>query len=631
MCGIAGFVDFNNRLDEFDLKKMVSAIGHRGPNNIGTYFINSKDRAIGLGHARLSILDLSSSANQPMHFENYSIVFNGEIYNFKEIRQKLQDIGFVFKTNSDTEVVLQAFKEWGIKCVDFFIGMYSICIYDKYSSKIYFIRDRVGVKPLFYYKSDNVLMFSSELKSFYTHSIFKKEIDLNALTLYFQFGYIPAPNTIFKNCFKLKPGHILEFDIDNNSFNETNYWDISNFYNKEKYSGSYLDAKGKLNDLLNSACNYRMISDVPVGVFLSGGYDSSGVTAIIQKNRNEKLNTFTIGFDSGINEAPYAKEIAKYLRTNHTEYYCTSKEAKDIIQELPFYFDEPFADSSAIPTILVSKLAKKNVTVALSADGGDEIFGGYNTYSTLNNKVTQLSKIPKNARGFTSNILKFISKSNVLSSDRINNHLIVASNSLHKSDILQATRLYNFIQSLPLFYRDNIFNFNKIHNVSQYDQFYDNLCPIENAMLNDFKAYLPDDILTKVDRSTMSVGLEGREPLLDHRIIEFAATLPSSYKFDDFQQKKIFKDLIHDYIPKTLLERPKMGFSIPIHAMLRGELNHLLDLYLNNDSLSKSNLFNVGFILDELNKYKSNSGYFSNFIWRILMFQMWYFTWIEKK
>lgn len=630
MCGIAGFIDFNKKLSIDDIIQMTSSISHRGPDNLGKYFEEHENFSVGLGHARLSIIDLSVSADQPMFFENYVLVFNGEIYNYAEIKQTLVSKGHIFVTNSDTEIIIHAFKEWGIDCVDSFIGMFSICIYDKLKSKIYLIRDRVGVKPLYFFNDGNKFLFSSELKSFYCLVDFEKNIDLTALSLYFQFGYVPAPKTIFKNCFKLKPGHILEFDLCDKSIKDIKYWDVNTFYLNEKYQGTYSDAKESLNDLLVSACNYRMVSDVPVGVFLSGGYDSSGVAAILQKNRDEKLNTFTIGFEAGNNEAPFAKEIAKYLGTNHSEYYCTTKEGQEIIPQLPYFYDEPFADSSAIPTILVSKLARKDVTVALSADGGDEIFCGYDSYSTLDKKIRQLSKVPNNLRGLASPFLNILGNLNPLINDRLRNHFLIAAKSLNKSDSIQAKNLYYYIQSLPLYYQNNVFNFDFLDSQSVYDSYLEKLNPLENAMLNDFKGYLPDDILTKVDRATMSVALEGREPLLDHRIIEFAATLPMEFKFDDTGRKKIYKDIVHDYIPKELLDRPKMGFSLPINAWLRGEMFFLIEQYLNPKSILKSGLFNVDFVLGEIKKFEKNKIYYPTFIWRFLMFQMWYFTWVDK-
>ncbi len=349
MCGIAGFCDFSKKSSNDILKSMTDVLHHRGPDDSGYFWDESEYSQIALGHRRLSILDLSAHGHQPMSFEHLDIVFNGEVYNFKEIKKELLELGYDFYSDSDTEVILKSYHQWGIKAVDRFNGMFAITIYDKKTNQLIFIRDRAGVKPFYYYKKDSLILFSSELKSFHKHPNFQKEINKSSLSLYLQFGYIPEPHSIFKNCYKLRAGHYVEIDLKSQNFKEIKYWDVVDFYNKPKLDISQNEAIERTEELLKSSFEYRMVSDVPVGVFLSGGYDSSVVTAILQSGRSEKLNTFTIGFkEKGFDEAPYAKEVAKYLGTNHTEYYCTQKDALEIIPKLCELYDEPFGDSSAI-------------------------------------------------------------------------------------------------------------------------------------------------------------------------------------------------------------------------------------------------------------------------------------------
>jgi asparagine synthase (glutamine-hydrolysing) len=394
MCGIVGYVDYKGFSSQEHLEKMVQTLDHRGPDDFGIELYKNGQTIIGYGQTQLSIIDLSHAGHQPMSFGDYTIVFNGEIYNYKEIKVDLERLGHIFETDSDTEVILHAFSEWGEQFVDQMIGMFALSIYDKKTQIIYLYRDRVGVKPLYYYQKDNLFLFGSELKALMAHPRFEKVINVSVLPSYLNLGYIPAPQSIFKNCQKLLPGHFLKIDIKTNDYVLNKYWDPADFYQSPKLDLSFNDAKKELTSILESAFNYRMVADVPVGVFLSGGYDSTAVAAILQKDRTDKLKTFTIGFEQGNNEAPYAKETAAYLGTDHTEYICTTAEAQAIIPNLAYFYDEPIGDSPAIPTTLVSQLAKKSVTVALSADGGDEIFCGYNSYFKLNSFKKQLDTIP---------------------------------------------------------------------------------------------------------------------------------------------------------------------------------------------------------------------------------------------
>ncbi|HVG42843.1 MAG TPA: asparagine synthase (glutamine-hydrolyzing), partial [Chitinophagaceae bacterium] len=396
MCGIAGFIDFSKKSTEEVLAKMSCAVPHRGPDGQGVFFINKDEAQIGLGHRRLSIIDLSHAADQPMHYNGLHIIFNGEIYNYNEIREKLIALGHTFQTHSDTEVILHSWEQWGEESIRQWRGMFAIAIYNDKKGEIICIRDRAGVKPFNYYWKEGLFLFSSELKSITEHPNFSKVINRDAVASFLQYGYISHPHSIYKDTFKLPPGHLLRLNLSTKEVVIKQYWNVYDQYNKPKLKIGLPEAIEETERILEESFGLRMVADVPVGVFLSGGYDSSCVTALLQKNSTEKLKTFTIGSsDEKLNEAQYAKEIAKRLGTEHTEYYCSAKEALDIIPELPYYYDEPFADSSAIPTILVSRMAREKVTVALSADAGDEVFAGYNRYDYISRYGDKLRSIPK--------------------------------------------------------------------------------------------------------------------------------------------------------------------------------------------------------------------------------------------
>ncbi|WP_445718786.1 asparagine synthase (glutamine-hydrolyzing) [Flavobacterium sp.] len=636
MCGITGFVDFSNNIkynQEVVITEMINTLNHRGPDDKGSEVFFLDEGVIALAQARLSIIDLSSAGHQPMNYKKLSIVFNGEIYNYKELKKELLNLSHQFHTDSDTEVILHAYEEWGLKAVDRFIGMFAIVLFDKVENKIFIIRDRAGIKPLYYYNIANIFLFSSELKSFHKHPEFKKEIDQSSMVQYFQnvhHGYIAAPKTIFKNSFKLLPGHILTLDLSTTKISINKYWDATDCYKLSKLSVSYEEAKSQTKELLVSACEYRMIADVPVGVFLSGGYDSTLVTSILQNNRSEKLKTFTIGFEEGNNEAPYAKETANYLGTNHTEYICTSKEAQEIIPTLPYFYDEPFADSSAIPTMLVSKLASKSVSVVLSADAGDEVFAGYDSYVLLLQNLSRLNKVPNWFKPMFSVLGSSIALGipSSIGQGQVKHKLMAAMNAINSNNLLQTKTLYENMNQLPYSFTDKIFAQKSVLEINGTEVFgYSE--PLDIALSADYQMYLQNDILTKVDRATMSVSIEGREPLVDHRVLEFAAQLPLEYKWDGITGKKILKDIVHDYVPKSMMDRPKTGFSLPIYNWLRGDLSYLIDEYLSPEALSQSGLFDVFWVTEQVNLFKSNKLHYQPFIWKLLMFQMWYDKWMK--
>lgn len=631
MCGIAGYIDFNRKTDREVLSAMVSTMQHRGPDCQGTDFFDLNQASVGLGHARLSILDLSPAGRQPMHYKHLSIVFNGEIYNFQEIREELAGKGHGFMTTSDTEVILHAYEQWGVESVDRFIGMFALAVLDSRKQELILLRDRPGVKPLYYYQYNGLFLFASELKALHEHPLFQKQIDTSSLALYFDSGYIPAPYTIFENCYKLNPGHFLKLDLQSRDISIKPYWDIRKWYVRPKQTVTYQEACERVHDLLKSACEYRMVSDVPVGVFLSGGYDSSAVTALLQTDRTEKLKTFTIGFEEGNNEAPFARETARYLGTDHTEYICTTKEAQDIIPTLPWFYDEPFADSSAIPTMLVSRLAREKVTVALSADGGDELFSGYGNYRTLERHLATLNRIPGCLKNVAGPVLKGMAGLLPQSMVELKHQIEGAGASLDKDRLRQSMQLVQASRRLPGTYLDNLFvpdlSFTAA-NQNDFDPagFHHE---IEVAMALDYRDYLHNDILTKVDRATMSVSLEGREPLLDHRLVEYVSSLPYEYKYDGVTGKRILRDIVHRYLPREMMDRPKAGFSLPISGWLRGDLSFLLDEYLGESTLQASGLLNAPFLTKQVRLFREERLHYTPFIWKLLMFQMWYKRWMD--
>lgn len=579
MCRIAGFWDFNYRGD-YHIEEVAIAmrdtLSHGGPDDAGIFL--EKSKGLALTHRRLSILDLSPSGHQPMEFDNLVIVYNGEVYNFREIRQELEKDGYSFTSTSDTEVVLKAFHRWGLDTIHKFIGMFAFTIWDKKERILVLCRDRIGVKPLYWYYEDGLFMFSSELKAFHKHPKFRKELNIQALSLYLQYGYITAPYSIFENTYKLKPGHFLTIN-GSGEIEEIQYWDVKEFYIRgvkeaEKWKKrKEEEIAEELEDILKNSFKLRLVSDVPVGIFLSGGIDSTTVTALLQKETGAPLKTFTIGFyEKEYNEANYAKEIAKYLGTDHVEFYCTPKEAFDIIPMLPQIYDEPFGDSSSIPTYLVSKLAVKSVKVALSADGGDEQFCGYTRYwmiKKINRIISYFSLFAKALElispeyafkiytffkpilpkwtNFRDKYIKFI---NVLKAEDLFNHYDI-SNKYFLPQEFRQLGLKSWIEK------------------NQVDMKEITLDPLTFMMFYDMKTYLPDDILVKVDRATMSVSLEGREPLLDHRIVEFTCQLPPQMKYRDGISKYLLRKILYKLSLQNLLKDQKWALESPYTSGLK--------------------------------------------------------------
>ena len=633
MCGIAGFVDFKKRSNEHVLKNMSASLQHRGPDGEGVSFVETNNAAIGLGHRRLSIIDLSSAANQPMHYDGLHLIFNGEIYNYEEIRNALIAEGHQFLTHSDTEVILHSWREWGAEAIHRWHGMFAIAMWDEKLNEFICIRDRAGVKPLHYYWNDELFIFGSELKSFTQHPYFRKEINPNAVASFLQYACISYPHSIYKNTYKLPPGHLLRFNLSTKQYQLIQYWNVYDYYNKPKLTIGLEDAIDETESILEKAFQYRMVADVPVGVFLSGGYDSSCVTALLQKNSTEKIKTFTIGTtDNKLDEAPYAKQIAQHLGTDHTEYYCTPQEALEIIPQLPHFYDEPFADSSAIPTILVSRLARKKVTVALSADAGDEIFAGYNRYDYISRYGKKLGSIPGPVRKAAVAAMESISsekipyfrhKQNFHSRyDKLKNLLSDPS----PAELLKNLNQVFTTREIRILFNQPIIELPTAHSSKELKTGYSD--PLAYMMAIDYQTYMIDDILQKVDRATMSVSLEGREPFLDQDIIQWAAQLPSEYKYYNGQKKYILKQIVHKYIPSQMMERPKMGFGIPIESWLGNELKDLVQENLSERNLRNHGLFNVEEVKKIVADFFNGRKEKHLKVWYLLMFQMWYQRWM---
>jgi asparagine synthase (glutamine-hydrolysing) len=623
MCGIVGFISESSRYNESVLRDMTDVLAHRGPDGGGYKIFQRDQKKVGIGHRRLSIIDVSSRSSQPMEVSSIWIVFNGEVYNYKEIRVELEAKGHKFRTASDTEVVLRSYLEWGIQSVQKFIGMFAYAIYDKKEDNVYLVRDRVGVKPLYYYSYKSDFGFGSELKVFSEYPDFKKEIDVSALSDYFYSGYISAPKSIFKNVHKILPGSYIQYEIGAEKITEQKYWEVS----KQSNSNTFAQNKEELRDLLADSFHYRLISDVPVGVFLSGGFDSTIVTSILQSNLNTKLDTFTMGFyNKEYDEAPQAKQIAKYLGTNHHEYYIDGQEAINILEnDYINIYDEPFGDSSGIPTIMLSRETSNHVKVALSADGGDELFGGYSIYTKTLRMKRLFDYLPTTSPSTLKSIVKHILEAD---SKYIRQFHPIKKRLEDSFAILSNPTVGTIHSTLASHYsrREVQTILDKLPSVKYYD---DKISPIKQQLLTDFQLSLPDDMLVKVDRATMASGLEGRDPLLDHRIADFAFSLPDKHLVNQGVKKYIIRELVYDYVPKAIMDQKKRGFTVPIQDWLFNDLKYSVMYYLDQENVNTRSIINPEYI--EMLKYqlKRNNKKYAIKIWLMYVFQMWYSRWVQ--
>lgn len=631
MCGICGFLSKKNISLE-QLKEMNDTMYHRGPNDSGEEIYGLRDGyALGLAQRRLSIMDLSPLGHQPMHSKSgrVSIVFNGEIYNFLELKEELSD--YPFCSNCDTEVILVAYEKWGVEAFNKIKGMFAIALFDREQDKVYLIRDRAGKKPLYYWMDGDNMVFASELKPIMKCPGFPKKINTDVLNRYMYHFYIQAPDTIFERVYQLEPGMIVAFDlrkIGSDWVKSWKYWDIPKVYQEQKQHmvGSYEEAKEGLKQRLIQATRQRMIADVPLGTFLSGGYDSSLVTAIAQSISDKPVKTFCIGFhEPKKNEAEYAKAIANHLGTDHKELYIEEKDLLNQVSTIAQYFDEPFADSSQIPSMLVAKLAREDVTVVLSGDGGDELFCGYNVYP----KVGQAQKLDVlGAMTYGACQLPGLKQMKLLEKMPFAVRVIAKNRDpLTKTQIGGETYISQIqallkTQGLPVKY--------------QIEDRYQEKNWQARRMLLDEQTYLPGDILCKVDRASMKYSLEARCPILDTDVWEYSYRIPHTYKFYQGDKKHILKDIAYDYIPKELLERPKVGFSVPLDQWLRGPLKEQLIAYSRADYLKKQNLFHETATQNFIDSYllKGDKGAstgenYSKTAWTFFVFQQWYETYIK--
>jgi asparagine synthase (glutamine-hydrolysing) len=511
--------------------------------------------------------------------------------------------------------------------------MFAFVLYDKVNHTLTCCRDRAGVKPFYYYWKDNLFLFSSELKSFLKHPAFEKRLNHEAVRAYFQLGYVPAPMSIYQEAFKLPPAHILEINLITHETRLTQYWNINNYYNQPIINIDFREALDETERIMEKAFNYRMVADVPVGVFLSGGYDSTCVTALLQKNQSRKIKTFTIGMqDQKLDEAPFARRIADRLGTDHHELYCTEQQALDMIPHIPYYYDEPLADDSAIPTMLVSKIARDIVTVALSADGGDEIFGGYNRYATMMSYYEKLKTLPQIPKKIASFIMNWAP---------LKAFPILYKNNLFQfryqkiKSVLTGSSVSNIFRVNTLLYLEDEINKMFLQNSDARDLFF-NLPSINNtidllsyACAADFSNHMVDGILQKVDRATMSVSLEGREPFLDQHIIEWAAKLPPTFKVKNGERKYLLKEIVHKHVEKKLMDRPKMGFASPVDIWLHNVLKPQIDYFCDPNYIERQGIFNLDYVTNMKRCYYQGKHERKERLWSFFMFQLWYEKWMN--
>lgn len=576
---------------------------------------------------RLSILDLSDLGKQPMTYEHLTVVLNGEIYNYKSIQKELIQSGYQFESNSDTEVVLKAFHAWGLQSVENFRGMFAFAIYDANESKLCLCRDRVGKKPLYYSFQNGKFVFGSEIKVFFHTKHFQTTLDQSSVKSFINYGCIPHPHTILQGVIKAETGAWTILDLSNFNLHVQYYWEYARLYEKEKFSGTFQEAVKETERIAQEAFELRMVSDVPVGIFLSGGYDSTLVASLLQKDRTDKLHTFNIGFSDGVDESKDATRIAKHLGTHHTSYIFNQKDAMELIHLLPELYDDLIADISCVPTIMVSKLARNEVTVALSGDGGDELFGGYNGFRGYSKKLELLNKIP--FPSLVGHVLK--SSSNLFKGNW--NHLqkkfegIGETLLANESDKLY--QLYIHQNGVPLEILSQLFDdkapiyFPEKSNINYRNS-------LDELYVLGVDFVLRDLFLVKLDRATMGFSLEGRMPFLDHVLMEFAATLPLDFKNDGIMSKKPIREIVHQYVPKEIMDRPKVGFDFPIYEWLKNDLSYLLEEYLSEKAIKESMIFNPEYVRALVVKFKNNSLRYDFLIWRIIFFQMWYKRWLTN-
>lgn len=653
MCGLTGFWDPSARFKKTNAIKLLSSmaktIESRGPDGQGEWYDQST--GIGFAHRRLAIVDLSPTGHQPMHSssERSVITYNGEIYNFAEIRKELENSGIHFRGHSDTEVLLEGCEYWGVETmVKKCIGMFAFAFWDRKLRRLTLVRDRLGIKPLYWGRCNGTWFFGSQVKSIAAHPNFDVNVNRNVMARFVQHAYVSSPDSIYQNLQQLRPGHLVHIDA-NGETSEHRYWDLPAIATAQVNQGTastYLELVDELDVLLSDAVERRMISDVPLGAFLSGGVDSSVVAALMQARSEQKVRTFSIGFnEQGFNEAEYAGEVARHLGTDHTEMYVSHQQVLDLVPRIAEAYDEPFGDSSQLPTQMLCALTKKEVTVALSGDGGDELFAGYNRYLVSERLRQGYENWPRCLRQISAGLLR---SAKPATWDQIGRMIPATKrpgmlgDKLHK--LAAVINLDNFEQVYPAllqywqqgggadqipFERPIVQGVSSVATPIGWSEGHAAVTdPVMRMQLMDMMSYLPDDILTKVDRASMDVGLEARVPLLDHRVVEFSWRLPQSAKLVNGKGKLILRDVLDRYVPRQLIERPKMGFGVPLDAWLRGPLRDWAEDLLDPVNLRDEDMFEVEPIRRRWAEHLSGQRNWQYSLWNILMAQAWRREWL---
>ncbi|WP_230729476.1 asparagine synthase (glutamine-hydrolyzing) [Thalassospira xiamenensis] len=616
--------------------KMGRQIKHRGPDSDGVW--GDETSGLAFSHQRLAIMDLSPLGHQPMvsSCERFVICYNGEVYNAGDLRQQLPRERQNVRGHSDTEIILECFAEWSVeKTVPKMIGMFAFSLWDRKEKVLWLVRDRLGIKPLYWsLSSNNTFLFGSEITSLEVHRDFDEEVNFSSVSGFMRFNYVPGPDTIFENVYKLMPGCMLRIGQTDSDPEISAYWSVSGVYENglaNPFSGTDAGALIKLEELITDSVERRMISDVPLGAFLSGGVDSSCVSAVMQKLSGRSVKTFSIGFtEEGYNEAVFAKSVASHLGTDHTEFYVSEQDLLSVVPKIPSMFDEPFSDSSQIPTYIVSGLARSNVTVALSGDGGDELFAGYDRYGYAESIRGRINKVPYPLRKMISCAAQMLSEdrwdqiSQGLPTSRLPKNF---GHKVHKfSRLLTMGQDDLYCSLISHWETDGIIP--HAGRKDTVDRAYGNVSdlikdPTTRMQMIDLVNYLPGDILTKVDRVSMAVGLEARVPLLDHRIVEFAAALPANMKIRDGQSKWLLKQLLYKYVPRHMVDRPKMGFGVPIGRWIRGPLKEWAEDLLSPEMFTRHALLAPGPILKKWEEHKEGKANWEYLLWDVLMLHAW--------
>lgn len=641
MCGIAGLWDPKRRGGDLaqSLRSMTDAMLHRGPDSSGYW--QDDAAGVGLGHRRLSIVDLTAAGHQPMTAVNgrWVLTYNGEIYNADVLRTELETLGVTFRGHSDTEVLIEACARWGVEAtLPRLIGMFAFALWDGEERRLYLVRDRMGIKPLYWGWFGDLLLFGSELKSLRAHTGWKPEIDRNAVASFMRHNYVPGPWSVYRDVSKLPPGTVAVFQ-PGQAPEVRQYWslaDVAEAGLANRTAMSDVEATDALEDLLGDAVRRRMVADVPLGAFLSGGIDSSTVVALMQANASRPVRTFSIGFhEQGYNEAQHAKVVADHLGTDHTELYVEPQHALDVIPRLPDMFDEPFADSSQIPTYLVSEMTRRHVTVALSGDGGDELFAGYVRYFQAMKLFPILERVPAPLRNVAASMIRVLPPATwtaIFGIAPSRWRMPQAGDRLHKlAGILNG--------QLSGYYRYLVSHWSEPDRLVQGGHEYRGLLwdaavrdripdPIERMQYLDTLTYMPDDILTKVDRTSMAVSLEARVPLIDHRVVEFAWTLPPSLKVRDGSGKWLLREVLARHVPKKIFDRPKMGFGVPIDSWLRGPLRDWAETLLSEKRLAEEGYFDPAMVREKWTQHLGGRVNHQYLLWDVLMFQAWKDRWL---